>query len=519
MNTVRYLFPSIQIVGMIKIMRTIILLLSLIPLCAWALDPWGEMIPVHGRYSKLYESDWSKLGTAKQNWDRSPGDYTWKTGLSGLKRTYSGSLCEVKNIARKVGAGDRGSSSILFDFNNCDKTIIENVAIWFTDKYSFSYTFRFQHSNDVYIKNLYIRGGVQATHVELRGGRYVYMNNVEIEGVDYTGDGKEENGRGVWIFGGLCAAEGSCQTGPYQPFKFFVLQNMYIHDFDGDKYKGNFPEAIAITSAGDGIVFNCFAEHWRANGNVIMQAGHRRVDSAYGQGYVTRIERTIVNDGIYLKQGAAWTYNDHSDNHTIWANNIFNGINIAADFKQEEQDYVNNTWLMTSQTPFRVWNQRRMLHFYNNLIYFNGGGPSQFFNRTPGQDTDDKRLLWDADNNLYYGHTPSRIWADANSSRNANWSTWQNLGKDKHSKLTNSDPLFANKPNNFLYTLASNSLARGMGSAKYVNNSRAGLRVNKDFFGKTRSSQTPDIGAIAYASSSSDKRLPAPKNVKINIIK
>jgi hypothetical protein len=497
-------------------MKKLFIMLLLLPASAWALDPWGEFIPEHGQYSTLYKSDWSNLGTAKDIWDRSPSDYTWTTGLSGVNRSYSGSLCEIKNISRKVGAGDVAGNTVLFDFNNCDKTVIENVAIWYTDKYPFAYTFRFRHSNDVYIKNLYIRGGVQATHVELRGGRYVYMSNIEIEGIDYTGDGKEENGRGVWLYGGECSSE-NCEIGPYQPFTFFVLQNMYIHDFDGDKFKGNFPEGIAITSAGDGIVFNCVVEHWRANGNVIMQVGHRRVDAAYGEGHVSRVERTIVNDGIYLKQGAAWTYNNNSDNHTIWANDIFDGINIASDFKQEDQYYVNDTWLMTTQTPFRVWNQRRTAHFYNNLIYFNGGGPSQFFNKTPGQDTDDKRLLWDVDNNLYYGHTPSLIWADANSSRNSNWSTWQNLGKDVHSVLTNSGPLFESyDPNAHQYALSSDSLARGIGSPNYVNYPQASLRVNKDFFGRQRSTQSPDVGAINYgASTPPPVGFPAPTNVTL----
>jgi hypothetical protein len=510
---------SIQILG--RLMRTIILLLSLIPLCAWALDPWGEMIPVHGRYSKLYESDWSKLGTAKENWDRSPSDYTWTDGLSGVSRSYSGSVCQIKNIARKVGISDVAGNKVLFNFNGCDKTIIENVAIWFTDKWSFTHAFVFNHSGDVYIKNLYIRGAVQKTHITLWGGRYVYMNNIEFEGIDYTGDGKEENARGIYLHGGECVSEGSCSVGPYTPFKFFVLQNIYSHDFDGDIIKG-FPETIGITSGGDGIVFNCFSEHWTAGEGIIMEIVHRRSDKAYGQGHVMRVERCIVNDGRYIKQGAAPAKNDTMDNHTIWANNIFINTAIAADFKQEDDYFINNTWLMNAERVFRIWNQRRMIHFYNNLVYYDCTNcPNQFFEKTPNRDTDDKRRFWDIDYNLYYGITPTRIWQDdMNSSRNLTWSSWQNSGKDKHSKIIKSGNLFANyNANKYQYTLASSSLVRRAGNPKYVVHSRAGLRVDKDFFGKTRSSQTPDIGAIEYASSSSDERLPTPKNVKISRIK
>jgi hypothetical protein len=505
-------------------MRTIILLLSLIPLCAWALDPWGEMIAKHGRYSTLYESDWSTLGNAKQNWDRSPRDYTWKDGLSGVKRSYSGSLCEVKNIARKVDSGDVGGSRILFNFAHCDKTIIENVAIWFTDKYSFSHTFAFINNHgDIYIKNLYIRGAVQSTHIYVKGGDYIYMNNIEIEGIDYTGDGKEENGRGIYLLGGECASEGNCSVGPFDPFDFFVLQNIYIHDFDGDKPKGNFPEAIGISSGGDGIVFNCFVEHWTAKNPgqaIIMQVVHRRSDKAYGEGHIMRVERCIVNDGLYVKQGAASAYNDTTDNHTIWANNIFNNVNIAADFRQEDEYFVNNTWLMSTAKQFRIWNQRRTMHIYNNIVYYDGNnGPSEFFTKNSSWDSDDKRNFWDIDYNLYYGHTPPRIWQDGkDASRTVNWSGWQKLGKDKHSRITNSGALFAASPSAYQYTLAGNSLARNAGSSKYVGHANVGLRVDKDFFGKTRSSQTPDIGAVEYTNTSYDKRLPAPKNVKISQI-
>jgi hypothetical protein len=63
-----------------------------------------------------------------------------------------------------------------------------------------------------------------------------------------------------------------------------------------------------------------------------MAVMHRRSDNAYGEGHVARVERCKVNNGLYSKQGAAPASNDTIDNHTIWANNIFNNINFAEDF-------------------------------------------------------------------------------------------------------------------------------------------------------------------------------------------
>jgi hypothetical protein len=501
-------------------MKKLFILFMLLPASAWALDPWGEFIPEHGQYSTLYQSDWGNLGTAKDIWDRSPSDYTWTTGLSGVNRSYSGSLCELKNIARKVSAADKAGLDVLFDFRNCDQIVIENVAIWYTDEYQYEQGFQILSSKNLYMKNVYLRGAPRSNHIIMKGGDYVYISNLEIEGVDYTGDGKEENARGIYLLGGECKAEGDCSVGPYNPFNFFVIQNAYIHDFDGDKYKGNNPEAIGATGAGDGIVFNCYVEHWTAvnpGQAIIMQVSNRRSDNAYGEGHISRVERCIVNDGRYIKQGSGYAFNDTKDNHTIWANNIFSNLNIALDFKQDDEYFVNNTWLLTTQTPFRVWNQRRMVHFYNNLMYFTGGGPSHVFNKTPGNDTDDKRLFWDVDNNLYYGNTPSLIWRDANSSRNSNWSTWQSLGKDVHGVLTNSGPLFESyDPNSHQYALSSDSLARGMGSPNYVNYPRAALKVDKDFFGRQRSTQSPDVGAINYgASTPPPVGFQAPTNVTL----
>jgi hypothetical protein len=85
-----------------------------------------------------------------------------------------------------------------------------------------------------------------------------------------------------------------------------VLQNIYIHDFDGEKFKENFPEAIGIASGGDGIVFNCFVEYWTAKNPgeaIFMAVMHHRSDNAYGEGHVTRVERCKVKNGLIANRG------------------------------------------------------------------------------------------------------------------------------------------------------------------------------------------------------------------------
>jgi hypothetical protein len=160
---------------------------------------------------------------------------------------------------------------------------------------------------------------------------------------------------------------------------------------------------------------------------------------------------------------------------------------------------------MTTDRQFRIWNQRRMIHVYNNLVYYDCNNcPNELFKKTPNRDSDEKRRFWDIDYNLYYGHTPTIIWRDdISSSRNLIWFGWQNLGKDMNSKVIKSGSLFADMDSkNYQYALVRDSLAKSGGSSKYVNHASPGLRVDRDFFGRVRSPQVPDIGAIELARSS-----------------
>jgi hypothetical protein len=469
---------------------------------AQAQDIWDEMIPVHGQYSKTYmKTDWSRLGTGKNVADKDESDYFWKTVIGqDVHRKYGRGTHVLKNLAYKVNwrGKPRSKRSKLFTFKNCDKVTIENVAIIQNEPYKGSYTFFIKNCKDVYLKNIFISGAVSHRHITINGAENILIDNIEIEGRDYNGNGKYEGSGGIYIHNG----DGKRRHA--NNLKFTVVQNCYIHDFDDVKPRGNFPEGIAIVSPADGIIFNCYVENYKLPGaENAMQITTRRYDKNYGEGHVFRIERCINKRATYNKQGSVWYMpKKYKDNHIIWANNLYYNLNFAMSNKVDYIHHVNETFVMTQTNGpiFRLWNVRAPFYLYNNIFYYGTNKSTErLFLRTTGKDKDDKRALLNADFNLYYMSKPRKIYEDNMDFSNTvkSWIKWQQLGKDKNSVLTNSGSLFYKPDSNAdRYILSSDSIARKVGGNKYIKHSHPGLRVSKNFFGSTRSSKYPNLGAF-----------------------
>ena len=468
---------------------------------AQAQDIWDEMIPVHGQYSRTYmNTDWSRLGTGKDVADKDESDYFWKSVVGqNVRRTYSKGNHVLKNLAYKVTWRGKPDSKTrkLFTFKNCDKVTIENVAIIQNEPYKGSHTFFINNCKNVYLKNIFISGAVSHRHITINGAENILIDNIEIEGRDYNGNGKYEGSGGIYIHNG----EGKRRH--RNNLKFTVVQNCYIHDFDDVKPRGNFPEGISIVSPSDGIIFNCYIDNYKLPGaENAMQITTRRYDKNYGEGHVFRIERCVNKRATFNKQGSvSHMPKKYKDNHIIWANNLYYNLNFAMDNKVDDIHHVNETFVMTHTNGpvFRLWNVRAPFYLYNNIFYYGTENSTERLFLRTGKDKDDKKALLKADFNLYYMRKPRKIYEDnTNSSNTVNsWTNWQQLGKDINSVFTKSGSLFY-KPNSNVdrYILSNDSIAGKVGGSKYIKQSHPGLRVNKNFFGKSRSSNIPNLGAF-----------------------
>jgi len=473
---------------------------------------WDELIARHGEYSRTYrDADWSTLGTGKDIADKAEADYQWQNviGQKARKR-FDGGDVVLRDLAYRVRwEGDRSPLKVgrLFSFHNCDSVTIENVAVVQEDRYKGRFTFWIQNCRRVLIRNCFISGSVCNRHINIRGAEYVLIENCEVEGRDYDGNGKYEGAGAIFIYNGEYVTEPPAHKRSGHNLQFTVVQNCYVHDFDDRKHKKHYPEGITVVSPADGIVFNCYIDNYRLPGaNNAMQVTTRRCDDGYGEGHVFRIERCITKRCTYNKQGSVWYQPPpFKNNHIIWANNLYYDLNFAMDHKADFQHHVNQTWIMNAYAgpAYRIWGCRAGYVLYNSIYYYAPElrAPSMF-HRTPGKDKDDKRKFVTADYNLYYMKTPGKFYQNSNSrdQRVPTWRDWQALEKDLHSTLTDSGSLFRSPdPDRDDYRLAADSIARAKGGTRYYNHEHPGLRVRKDFYGRPLSPTAPDLGAYQFA--------------------
>ncbi len=91
----------------------------------------------------------------------------------------------------------------LFYIENADEVVIENLSIISEDPdYRQYHTIYIEGANRVTIRNLYLAGTVQMYHIRLEGCKDVFIDNVEIAGIDYSGNGRSRLGGGIWINNG-----------------------------------------------------------------------------------------------------------------------------------------------------------------------------------------------------------------------------------------------------------------------------------------------------------------------------
>ncbi|NJL30158.1 MAG: hypothetical protein HC898_00210 [Phycisphaerales bacterium] len=242
----------------------------------------------------------------------------------------------------------------MFRVENAKEVVLENLVIIQGDGDFRSWdTIRIEGADRVTVRNVYLAGSTQSYHLRLEGVKDIFIDNVEVAGVDYSKDGQYTCGGGIWINHGTNSGTAGIQhefegkmvgTGIFTPYArhpgWMVIQNSYFHDHSKEmpKYKNH--DAILIMSHGDMAVFNNVFERWyQPPGDSAIDISYRRKEPEH-QNKFARVERNIIRNATFYKHPGSSRVNG-----IMFANNLF--INTAmADYHGGENNdvtYLHNT--------------------------------------------------------------------------------------------------------------------------------------------------------------------------------
>lgn len=414
-------------------------------------SPGENIIMEHGKYSQEYLSNWGALPTGKEsiqaNLEKdikaalglengSSFNLKTKAGFQSVKAediTVSNTWkigdnqeIHLNNLAYKVKWNSAPYHGVLFYFNGYKKVVIENVAIAQEDADYRTYnTILTRDCDEVIVRNVYLAGSVGHAHLRIEGAKKVTIENVEVAGIDYTGQGKFRTGAGINILNGDPGY-------PMTPkLEWLTIQNCYFHDLnDGDGVWKNH-DAILLESPADGIIFNCYFENWSSvYGDAAIDVGHRNTDVAYASNHFFRIERNVIDNCSYTKSpGGA------GGNILFWANNLYKNA-IHDDYHSGSSEYfINNTYIFSASSPmgfYQLDNFQGPTYSKNNLIYLPDKQFSYFINQNAAGALD-KWKGYHSDYNVFaMGFYPHDKWV-AGDSDLYTWESWKAAGNEQHS--------------------------------------------------------------------------------------
>ncbi|WP_043588298.1 hypothetical protein [Geminisphaera colitermitum] len=476
------------------------------------------IIPEHGKYTTAYMSDWSKLPTGDKIPRRDPAGIEFKPVVGEtMRREWANQekvyLADLELRVTWEAKKSNKRTTTLFRIIDCKEVIIENLAIIQSDPDFRGYhTIAIEGADRVIIRNLYLAGTVQSHHLRLEGCKDILIDNVEIAGVDYLGNGRTRVGGGIWINNGATGTASSPMglTGLWIPPEHVrmpgwqIVQNCYFHgglESDGGDWRNQ--DALLIHHPGNGVLFNCVVENWF---HPPMDGGfdlsYRRTEPEY-QDKFFRIERNVVRNVTF---GIKTPARSPGPNVLFFANNLLVNSQLADYHNGAANDvyYVHNTYIYdTDQAPpalremaqrgasgyASLWRYSALSVLSNSLLYKPSGPFTLFYGNHMGQP--DKYLYLKPDYNVYALGSAKPIWY-RNSSDGVKFKTlddWRNAtGTDGHSAFVNASAVQFVDYAKGDYRLRSNPAPTpDTLTTRYLSPADARMRVDRDFYGKSRS--------------------------------
>ncbi|MDR1281274.1 MAG: hypothetical protein LBK99_10695 [Opitutaceae bacterium] len=481
-------------------------------------DTADTIIPEHGKYTPAYMSDWAKLPTGDKIPRRNAADIEFETvtGESARKEWAHQEKVHLADLRLRVAWDAKKSNkknTTLFHVLDCKEVIIENLAIIQGDPDFRGYhTISVEGADRVIIRNLYLAGTVQSHHLRLEGCKDILIDNVEIAGIDYVGNGKTRAGGGIWINNGATGTASSPMglTGLWMPPGHVrlpgwqIVQNCWFHDAlesDGGDWRNQ--DALLIHHPGNGALFNCVVENWfHPSMDGGFDLSYRRAEPEY-QDRFFRIERNIVRNVTFGTKTPGYS---PGPNVLFFANNLFVNSLLAEYHNGAANDtyYVHNTYIYdTDQAPpalrdmalrgssgyASLWSYRALSVLSNSLLYKPAGQFTLFYGNHMGEP--DKYLYLKHDYNVYALGSANPVWY-RNFSDGVKFRTlddWRKAtGTDGHSALVNASAVQFVEYAKSDYRLRANPAPSPETlTTRYLKPSDARMRVDRDFYGKPRS--------------------------------
>ncbi len=452
---------------------------------------------VHDQYSQDYKSDWAKLATGKYVGRKKLSEYLFSDGFGeDLQREYhKKKIVHLKDIALRIQwkkPYDKYDNT-LFLIRGCDEVIVENVSIiQLNDDYRASHSIFIEDCNHVVIKNSSFVGTTSNYHVRVEGCANVFVDNIEVSGLDY-GEKGIRCGGGIFVNNGDPKAGG--KRGMVSPnpkdMKWCVIQNCYVHDnLASDKWRNQ--DGILIHSASDGILFNCYFENWKC-GDAALDVSHRRSDSAY-RNHLFRVERNLFDNADRVKTPG----NSHASCSLFFANNVYVNTFIGDYHSGWDVHHVHETYVFDNGgfSFFRLWGiSNGSTYFINCLVYAEASGLQNVYFQ--GKNGRPNEYMFLHPNYLVYIMPQPSRWLGGQGQEVKKWKDWQDTARDRNSHFQGPTNCFVD-PKKADYRLVSQSPAAHFGRSDFILQTHPGMKVLRSFSGKARS-EKPSVGAFEVA--------------------
>ena len=472
-------------------MEKAVIIMCVAAISVLAVDAPG-FIMEHGKYSAAYMSDWANMGTGKAiaKKDIRAVRFSDVDGMKAKERFEEMPAVYLTNRAVRVSwdvPADKYKTTMYY-IRECKSVVVDNVyVVQKNAKNAGSHDVFIEDCDVVVVRNSYFAGALSQVHLRIENCGYVFIDGVEIAGIDYEGNGLFRNGIGIFIEGGQMDASGKLYrrySTNARDIQWLTLQNCYIHDYTfGDTWENK--DGIQIHSAPNGILFNNYIENWDMKyADGAMDVSHRRTDIS---DRVLRIERTIVKNCTLTKSPGTGT----SDDAIVWVNNIFFNVFHGDYHHTWRQVFLHNTWIYDTPTAnihYKLWDFTGPAYIINSLVVASNPISMVFQNADQGTE---KYRSFHPENNVY-SLSQNAPWLFGVRKESFTFEEWRAQGKDAGSTLTREGGS-AITVNGDVYTIASQTPSTVPDDHVRTNDVR--YRAAHDFFGKKRSSR-PTAGAI-----------------------
>lgn len=483
------------------------------------------IIPEHGKYTRAYQSDWSKLpaGDVLAKKDVSNVQFQEVTGEQAKREWRGEKRVVISNLNLKVKwdhpKPDKFGTT-LFYVEDAGEVVIENLNIISADPdYRQYHTIYIEGAERVIIRNLYLAGTVQSYHIRLEGCKEVLIDGVEIAGIDYNGTGRRRLGGGIWINNGDGKPGQAPLTAKHPKLPGWqVVQNCYLHDNSESDGTERNQDAVLVHSAGDGLLFNCVVENWmRHTADASFDLSFRRGEPEF-QDRFFRIERNIIKNATFYKSVG----NVPGPNMLFWANNLF--INSTyADYHRGAADsvFVNNTYIFDlekapenlrglamrgSEGYCCLWGYSGPTALSNGLLFKPGGRFFMFYQNA--EPPEDKYHFFVPNHNLYAVGNASTAWLRT-AQRGVVFATldaWREAtSQDKDSLQIDGGPeIFADYAKGD-YRPVIGAVPPGVPNPHFLKPGDPRQKVDRDFYGVLRSEAKELVPGAFCATPSPEK--------------